>query len=119
MADWLSTLPKPLVSGYKLMPVDPVIRTEMEVGATRARRITAARNDKLDVTWAFTDAQMTSFRTWFDDPTQAAGGSGWFNVSLLIGTSGVQTVEAKFASIWQASLVEGLAWRVSAKLEVR
>ena len=35
MATWPTTLPAPMAQGYGIDPVDPVIRTDMEVGAAR------------------------------------------------------------------------------------
>lgn len=33
MASWPETLPRPALAGYTLTPLDPVLRTNMEVGA--------------------------------------------------------------------------------------
>lgn len=119
MATFPTTLPAPLVSGYALNPIDPTIRTDMEAGSKRARRRTKSRNDSVDVSWRFTDAQMATFRTWFDDDAEAAGGAGWFTISLAIGATGSDSVEARFSGIWQASVVHGMIWTVTAQLEVR
>jgi hypothetical protein len=119
MPTFPATLPAPTFDGYALSPVDPVIRTEMEVGSPRARRRTKARNDKIDVTWIFTDAQMASFRTWFDSDAEAAGGAAWFTVALAVGTTGIDGVEARFAGIWKSTLTPGMNWSVSAQLEIR
>lgn len=119
MATWPSTLPRPKVDGYQLAPVDPTLRSDMEVGAARARRRTAARNDQVAVSWLFTDAEMAAFRAWFDDAAGAAGGPAWFTgIGLALG-NGIVASEARFAGIWQASAVPGLNWQVSARLEVR
>lgn len=91
----------------------------MEFGAPRVRRRTLSRNDRVSVVWKFTDAQMATFRTWFESSTEAAGGSAWFYISLAIGTTGIDSVEARFTGMYQASLMEGLNWSVSATLEVR
>ena len=114
---WPSTLPAPSIAGYALNPVDPVIRTEMEAGAPRARRRTTARNDRINVSWKFTDAEMATFRAWFDG--EGAGGSAWFYLTLAIGDTGTESVETRFAGIWQAGLLPGMNWQVSATLEVR
>lgn len=119
MATWDASLPKPLFDGYALAPADPVLRSDMEFGAARSRRRTFARDDKISVQWLFTDAQMATFRTWFDDSSQAAGGSAWFSIALAIGATGIDTVEAKFAGMWQSSLQPGMFWRVTAQLQVR
>ena len=74
MATWPSTLPAPQRPGYEIEPVHPSLRTGMEVGAARSRRITRARNDQVSVAWSLTDAQMAIFRDWFEDDAEAAGG---------------------------------------------
>ena len=119
MAAWPATLPPPTYDGYALNPVDPSIRTDMEMGAARSRRRTAARNDKLNVTWKFTDAEMAAFRTWFDNSAEAAGGSAWFTMDLAIGATGIESHNVRFDGMWQATALPGLNWYVSAKIEVR
>lgn len=119
MATFPSNLPLPAAEGYALSPVDPAIRTNMEVGAARVRRHTSARNDRIAVIWLLNDAQMATFRGWFDNASQAAGGAAWFSIRLAIGGSGIQTYEARFVGVWQARLLPSLRWSVSATLEVR
>lgn len=116
MAIWPSTLPRPQVAGYQVAPVDPAVRTDMEVGAARVRRRTAARNDQVSAVWRLTDAEMDVFRAWWD----SAGAGAWFTgLSLALGDGGLTAVEARFVGTWQASVLPGLNWDVSARLEVR
>lgn len=119
MAAWPSTLPPPLASGYGINPVDPTIRTDMEVGAARVRRRTAARNDKVSVSWVMTDAQFAIFRVWYDDAAEAAGGAAWFSASLAVGTGGIVPLEARFSGAWKSAHLGALRWSVTAELEVR
>lgn len=121
MASWPTTLPQPVADGYTVGPVEPTIRTEMEVGAARTRRRTAARNDRVEVKWIFTDAQFVIFRDWFDnDSTGAAGGAAWFSTRLKIGEGGVTDVEARFAGVWKpAGHTPPDLWFVTATLEIR
>lgn len=114
---WPVGLPRPTVSGYGLNPVDQTIRTDMEVGSPRVRRRSLARLDMLDVAWKFTNAQMAVFREWFD--TTAAGGASWFDVELATGDGEIALHQARFNGIWKSSLLPGLNWSVTAKLEVR
>ena len=115
-----STLPGPSMPGFGLSPVDPSIRTNMEVGAQRVRRRTKTRLDKVTLEWIFTDDQMGEFRTWFDDDTGvgADGGAAWFEVALAFG-SGLTTVEARFTNTFKAVAAAGLRWNVTAEVEVR
>ena len=119
MAAWPATLPIPLAAGYRLLPVDPVDRTDMEVGAARARRRTQARQDRVGVAWLFRPEQMAAFRAWYDDPAGAAGGAAWFSVRIDVGGGASETVEARFAEIWQGERIRGGWFRVAATLEVR
>jgi hypothetical protein len=91
----------------------------MEFGAARVRRRSSARNDKFSVSWFLRDAQMTIFRTWFDNPVEAAGGAAWFTVDLAVGTGGVVSKEARFIGPFKAVAVGPINWSVSAELEVR
>lgn len=82
MRRWPDTLPGIIRPGYQLQPVDPALRTDMEVGARRLRRLTRARRDMVAVAWLFDDDQMAAFRAWFgDEPWSLAGDSealtGW------------------------------------------
>jgi hypothetical protein len=118
MPTWPSSLPAPLKNGYALNPVDPNVRTDMEVGAARTRSRTRARNDRLDLSWIFTEAQMAAFRAWFDDEaTGISGGASWFTISLNLGGA-TSVVDARFQAMWKTQK-EGNAWRMSATLEVR
>lgn len=120
MASWPTTLPAINLAGYTLSPVDQSIRTDMESGAARARRRTAARNDKISPTWLMTDAQFAIFRAWFEDAsTGAAGGANWFTISTAIGTGGVVSVDARFIGPFKSSALGALLWSVSGELELR
>lgn len=79
---WPDTLPLASVPGYDLSPVDQAIRTQMEVGARRARRVTLADLDMIGFEWRMTDPQMQAFRTWHKDQAVSLSGasddlSGW------------------------------------------
>jgi len=120
MSSWPTTLPAPLANGYSLKPVDQSIRTNMEVGAARSRRRTFARNDKVPVSWLFSDDQMAIFRTWFEHGTTgAAGGAAWFSIVLSIGTGGMATVTARFIGPFTANRIDRANWVVTAELEIR
>lgn len=116
MATWPSALPAPTMAAYTLAPVDPVIRTDMEFGAPRARRRTAARQDTISVAWSLSDVEMSYFRDFVD--LDIDGGAAWFNITLLDGYGGLNAVEARFKSIFNAGL-EVDRWRVTGALEIR
>lgn len=114
------SLPAPTYDGYSLEPEDRVARTNMDVGAPRARLRSSARYDKISVTWKFKPAEMEMFRAWFE--AYAGGGAAWFYLDIADGTTAGQllrTREARFAGMWKSSLQPGNTWVVSATVEVR
>lgn len=118
MAAWPGTLPAPLFAGFSISPAPASARTDMETGAARARRRTAARNDSVTAAWRMTDAEIAIFRAWYDADDGAAGGSAWFDVDLALGDGGVSSVEARCVS-FRIAQVGPAVWDVSATLEVR
>lgn len=76
MRHWPDSLPTPIGPGYELTPADPFLRTDMEVGPARARRLTMARLDRVQAVWTFAPAEFRAFRAWFEDaPWSLAGHS--------------------------------------------
>ena len=126
---WLTTLPAPQRTGYQINPVDRTIRTQMDRGNARARRRTSARVDEISCSIRVTNDQFILFRAWFDDDDAgAAGGAGWFSVSIATGmNTGVvlATQSARFIGgqngPYQAGMIPGSNndWEISFKLEVR
>ena len=118
MASWPTTLPSPKLSGYKLTPLDQVIRTDMEGGNTRTRRRTTARVDKFAVAFDFNETQMAAFRAWYELDTGADGGNAWFTIAIPTGYGGVSSVSAKM-TLAGADFIGRGAWIVSGQFEVR
>lgn len=119
-ADWPATLPKPNPRGYSIAPKDQTLRTDMEVGSPKARRVTTSRYDKIQVIWEMTDVEHAIFREWYYGSTSgASGGASWFTTSLPMGTGGFSTVEARFTGPYKSEYMEGFYWAVSGELEVR
>lgn len=121
MATFPTTLPQPLISGYKINPKDQTVRTDMDTGTARVRRQTTDRGDHVTVKWLVTDAQLDTFRTWFDGTTasDAQGGAAWFTITLNLGNTGQESASARFAGPY---IVEPATstdmWYISARLEV-
>jgi hypothetical protein len=87
MRKWPDVLPTPSYPGFSLSPVEQSLRTDMEVGAQRVRRITRARNDKFELVWTMTDTEFCAWRAWWaDDAWSLAGDSdslaGWTLVGI-------------------------------------
>lgn len=124
MSTWPATLPAPRATDYRLAPAAQTARTEMEVGAARVRRRSAARVDSVALEWLMDDAQFAQFRAWHESPTGAAAGAAWFTGLAVAGVAaGVRSTDSvRFAGEWAAERVSNAAgprWRVSATLEVR
>lgn len=120
MAAYPSSLPAPLARAYKLEPVDQTVRTDMEMGAAKVRRRTAARNDHIGLAFQFSDAGMASFRSWFDNATTGAdGGAAWFTIDIRTGDGGLVNHEARFVGPFRADYLAADQWAVSATVEVR
>lgn len=117
MATWPTTLPAPQSSGYELRPVDQTLRTDMEKGPARVRRVSSARNDRVKLGWEMSDAQLAIYRTWFD--TDISGGASWFTISIVVGTTGFQTMSARFIGVPNIVSVPVLRWLVAGEVEVR
>ena len=117
MAAFPSNLPSPLLDGYEVAPVESTVRTDMEAGAARVRRRTSAKNDKVTLSWAFSDAEFKQFRAWHD--ADINGGASWFDMYLHTGSAS-SNVQARFSGVFKASLIASrLHWKVSATLEIR
>ena len=118
MATWPTTLPYAMRSGYELSPLDQTLRTDMESGPARVRRLTKARNDKITVTWMMTATQLAAFRIWFESDSDCAGGQAWFDMN--VNTDGiVESKVCRFVGPWKASLIDSVSWSVAAQIEIR
>lgn len=112
MRAWPDTLPGPSKPGYKLRPVDPALRTEMEIGPKRVRRLTRARRDMVDVQWRFSDAEMVAFRAWFGDELWSFAGdsealTGWALTNATAVQDGVVGPAGQLADKISATAVAG------------
>jgi len=74
MRAWPDTLPGPAKVGYRLSPAEQSLRTDMEVGAKRVRRLSSARRDSVQVTWRMPDVQFAAFRVWHGDELWSLAG---------------------------------------------
>lgn len=74
MRYWPDSLPTPIGPGYGLTAVDQFLRSDMEVGPARARRITRARRDQIKAVWVFSPPEFEAFRAWFEDRPWSLGG---------------------------------------------
>lgn len=68
-------IPMGTQEAHRLSPVDQTIRTDMEVGVARSRRITTADMDRLNIAWRLTDVEMAAFRAWFNNAPWSLSGA--------------------------------------------
>lgn len=117
MATWPSTFPKVLAEGYSVNPGQQFVRTEMETGPARQRRITEAPNRNISASVLLNDEQLAEFDTWFD--TELLGGSIWFSgIPLHIG-QGMQSYSARFVAQPKYTHAGALRWKIGMELEVQ
>ena len=100
------TLPYPTVQGYAIKPGEAIVRTEMEAGPERQRR----------VKWIFNLEQFAVFEAWYKYYAQEGG--EWFYITLL-GGIGLIEQDARFTQQFEASLLNGRLWEISSELEIR
>ncbi len=90
---WPATLPVPSWPEYGFQPQGQSLRTDMEVGAPRVRRLTRDRRDLISPEWRMTDAEMWAFQAWYYDEPVGEWGSdsltGWSFVGASRATAPV------------------------------
>lgn len=85
---WPDTLPGASMPGFGLSPLDPNIRTDMEVGQQKVRRRTFYRIDRVSALWIFKDAEMKAFRSFMEGlPVSLAGASDSLAAWTLLSTT--------------------------------
>lgn len=115
--DFPVDLPLPLRSGYGLNHASPLMRSELQSGRARQRRIYTSVPTIASVSWIFTEQQAQLFEAWFR--WQTADGAEWFNVRLSTPV-GLQEYEARFADMYSGPELIGRGhWQITAQLEIR
>jgi hypothetical protein len=104
---WPDTLPTPLGPGYQLSPADPFLRTEMEAGEARQRRLTFARRDRIQAVWRFDGAEFEAFRAWFEDAAWSrAGHSDDLSAAPATGAAWVYGIALTASGVLAGRIVE-------------
>ncbi len=92
-----------------------ILRSEVDAGEAKQRRLTTGRIERLRVSWRFTPAQAATFRTWlYVDLTDGVKSFDWTHpetqaacvARFIQGAAGVSRKR------------EGANWTVSAEVEV-
>tara|TARA_Y100000590_G_C15742063_1_gene1020609 strand:- start:5491 stop:5973 length:483 start_codon:yes stop_codon:yes gene_type:complete len=121
MAVYLNDLlPGPLKDSYSIKPKSGVIKSQMQSGIARHRRISTAYPSVINLKWSFTHSEFAVFQSWvFYD---AKNGAEWFDITLLAGL-GMVIHKARFTdneSVYEAVLNPITnKWDVSAAVEVQ
>lgn len=121
MATYLNhLLPLPLKDSYTIKPKSGVIKSQMESGFAKHRRVTTASPTLITLKWSFTYSQFATFQAWV--MYDAKNGAEWFDINLLAGL-GMVIHKARFTDsdgVYTASLNSNTnKWDVSANVEVQ
>lgn len=119
MATWPTSLPVPQLAGYDLQTADATARTDMEGGAARVRRRSTSRPDEVSLAFVLDEAQMATFRAFWED--SFLSGAGWVYVPVKLGrTPGVTSQECRpKGGTFKATPLSSTHWSVSFPVEVR
>lgn len=119
MATFPSTLPGHLATGHAIETKDQTVRSDMEIGPARVRRISTAANDSIPISWIFSADELEIFRDWFDLDSGANGGASWFYMPIDVGYgSSVQEVRFKKGSL-KIGRLGYKSWSVASEVETR
>jgi len=112
-----SQLPLPLLDGYKLSTVSPLMRTQLNSGRSRQRRKFTSVPTQPTVKWIFSDQQAAFFEAWF--ARTLVDGSLWFQATLKTPT-GLRDYQCRFTDIYGDLEPIGVDhWQCSAVLELK
>jgi len=109
----------PLITGYSIGLESPVIETQMEQGPLRTQRISNSYQDIISISVIATDAELTSFRTWYNG-TEAKLGAGWFDLNLKTssGTQVAHSVRIVRGSV-SVTTRNDVRWQISMQVETQ
>lgn len=120
MPSYPSQLPMPVQTGYGLQHVSPFMRSDMQSGRSRNRRMFTSVPSQVSVQWFFTnEAEAQLFEGWFRDDLGAKDGENWFTMTLQT-PLGLQPYECRFIEMYRGpTLVAFNKWQISASIEIR
>lgn len=112
-----SQLRPPLRENYSVQHVSPLLRTQMQSGRARQRRLFTSVPSMVQVSFHFgSEAEARLFEVFFQDTLK--DGAEWFNAPLRT-PMGFQNYECRFTDIYGPLELSGRSWRTSAQLEIR
>ena len=116
MAKIPSMIPACAVDGYKISPQNATVRTEMETGPARQRRLSASMPTQLSVKWILSRFEFKVFEAWFKHVI--FDGTSWFVMPVDNGM-GLTETDCRFIGAYSVELASKGIYNVSATLEVR
>ena len=117
----MSTMPKIVRKGllkdsYTIEPVEGFIRSEMEVGTARQRRIATATPTNVSFRLFLKREGFKVFEAWYKHTLQ--NGAAWFAMPINCGSGNVMT-DVRFTEVYSSSLVGFDKFEVSCRVECR
>ncbi|QQE90495.1 hypothetical protein [Azotobacter chroococcum] len=117
MIQYPEGLPMPLREGYSFQAVSPLLRSDLESGRSRQRRLYTSVPTMVGVSWLLSGVQAQLFEAWWEDAL--ISGSQWFECPLKT-PEGIQRYVARFTDIYSGPNLTGRShWRFTAELELR
>lgn len=114
MLHWPETLPiHPLLSGYREMPDDTILRSEMDTGPAKLRQRSTTSTSKIHLQFLVNAVQLSAFRDFYEN--DLSGGSLAF---IFHHPTKEVDVICRFAAPYEITAVNGVFHRVQAVLEV-
>lgn len=116
MANIPKMIPACSVDGYKISPQNATVRTEMETGPARQRRLSASTPTQLSVKWILSRLEFKVFEAWFKHTI--FDGTAWFLMPVDNGM-GLTHTDCRFVGPYSVELASKGIYNVSANIEVR
>lgn len=107
----------PKVEGYSMAEESPVIETEMEQGPVRTQRISNSYLTLVSVSCYATDAEMSSFRTFYAG--EAEFGAAFFDMPLKTTSSKQNHSVRIMRNSVTVSYIKADLWYISMTVETR
>lgn len=101
---------------YSVAPATGFMRTEMEVGPARQRRIATAMPTNVSFTIYLNRKGLAVFEAWYKHTLQ--NGAAWFSMPIESGT-GYNWTDTRFTDAYSVSIVGYDAFEVSCSVECR
>lgn len=116
MIQYPAGLPLPLREGYGFTPQNATLRTEMQSGRARKRRLYASVPTVTPVRWLFTAVEAQQFEIWYEDVL--GGGVEWFELRLKT-PQGFMLYKTRFVEGYNGPAPIGTThWQITADVEL-